>query len=146
MKFPSSIRNDRTSISSRKWFFLRKGIKLLYYLNHRFKSIQVFFINLKRSRSWIYLLSRINWKWVLYLPQIVRQLLKLTVSWTFIVTLLITKFTNKIVCWRFQLSQMKMSIYITIGKWNEAIYEDWVLHVRFLNVGKGRFTTTAKSA
>lgn len=122
MKFPSSILNDRTSISSRKWFSLRKGIKLLYYLNHRFKSIQCFFfINLKRSRSWIYLLSRINWKWVLYLPQIVRQLLKLTVSWTFIVTLLITKFTNKIVCWRFQLSQMKMSIYITIGKWNEAM-------------------------
>lgn len=122
MKFPSSILNDRTSISSRKWFSLRKGIKLLYYLNHRFKCIQVFFfINLKRSRSWIYLLSRINWKWVLYLPQIVRQLLKLTVSWTFIVTLLITKFTNKIVCWRFQLSQMKMSIYITIGKWNEAM-------------------------
>lgn len=122
MKFPSSILNDRTSISSRKWFSLRKGIKLLYYLNHRFKSIQGFFyINLKRSRSWIYLLSRINWKWVLYLPQIVRQLLKLTVSWTFIVTLLITKFTNKIVCWRFQLSQMKMSIYITIGKWNEAM-------------------------
>lgn len=122
MKFPSSILNDRTSISSRKWFSLRKGIKLLYYLNHRFKSIQgFFFINLKRSRSWIYLLSRINWKWVLYLPQIVRQLLKLTVSWTFIVTLLITKFTNKIVCWRFQLSQMKMSIYITIGKWNEAM-------------------------
>lgn len=122
MKFPSSILNDRTSISSRKWFSLRKGIKLLYYLNHRFKSIQVFFfINLKRSRSWIYLLSRINWKWVLYLPQIVRQLLKLTVSWTFIVTLLITKFTNKIVCRRFQLSQMKMSIYITIGKWNEAM-------------------------
>lgn len=122
MKFPSSILNDRTSISSRKWFSLRKGIKLLYYLNHRFKSIQVFyFINLKRSRSWIYLLSRINWKWVLYLPQIVRQLLKLTVSWTFIVTLLITKFTNKIVCWRFQLSQMKMSIYNTIGKWNEAM-------------------------
>lgn len=122
MKFPSSILNDRTSISSRKWFSLRNGIKLLYYLNHRFKSIQVFFfINLKRSRSWIYLLSRINWKWVLYLPQIVRQLLKLTVSWTFIVTLLITKFTNKIVCWRFQLSQMKMSIYITIGKWNEAM-------------------------
>lgn len=122
MKFPSSILNDRTSISSRKWFSLRKGIKLLYYLNHRFKSIQgFFFINLKRSRSWIYLLSRINWKWVLYLPQIVRQLLKLTVSWTFIVTLLITKFTNKIVCWRFQLSQMKMSIFITIGKWNEAM-------------------------
>lgn len=122
MKFPSSILNDRTSISSRKWFSLRKGIKLLYYLNHRFKSIQgFFFINLKRSRSWIYLLSRINWKWVLYLPQIVRQLLKLTVSWTFIVTLLITKFTNKIVCWRFQLSQMKMSIYITMGKWNEAM-------------------------
>lgn len=122
MKFPSSILNDRTSISSRKWFSLRKGIKLLYYLNHRFKSIQgFFFINLKRSRSWIYLLSRINWKWVLYLPQIVRQLLKLTVSWSFIVTLLITKFTNKIVCWRFQLSQMKMSIYITIGKWNEAM-------------------------
>lgn len=122
MKFPSSILNDRTSISSRKWFSLRKGIKLLYYLNHRFKSIQVFFfINLKRSRSWIYLLSRINWKWVLYLPQIVRQLLKLTVSWTFIVTLLITKFTNKIVCWRFQLSQMKMLIYNTIGKWNEAM-------------------------
>lgn len=128
MKFPSSILNDRTSISSRKWFSLRKGIQLLYYLNHRFKSIQVFFfINLKRSKSWIYLLSRINWKWVLYLPQIVRQLLKLTVSWTFIVTLLITKFTNKIICWRFQLSQMKMSIYITIGKWNEAMKIEFYL-------------------
>lgn len=102
-------------------FSVRTVLNFFTTLTIDLKAYRVFFINLKRSRSWIYLLSRINWKWVLYLPQIVRQLLKLTVSWTFIVTLLITKFTNKIVCWRFQLSQMKMLIYNTIGKWNEAM-------------------------
>lgn len=120
MKFPSSILNDRTSISSRKWFSLRKGIKLLYYLNHRFKSIQGFFINLKDlDLGFTSYQGLIENEFYIFLK--FRQLLKLTVSWTFIVTLLITKFTNKIVCWRFQLSQMKMSIYITIGKWNEAM-------------------------
>lgn len=103
-------------------FSVRTVLNFFTTLTIDLKAYSGFFLmNLKRSRSWIYLLSRINWKWVLYLPQIVRQLLKLTVSWTFIVTLLITKFTNKIVCRRFQLSQMKMSIYNTIGKWNEAM-------------------------